>query len=35
VEGVVQLDRLNYDNALILVQNGEGGPMSLKTMALP
>jgi hypothetical protein len=35
VEGVVQLDRLNYDNALILVQKGDGGPMSLKTMALP
>jgi hypothetical protein len=29
----VQLDRLNYDNALLLVQ-GEGG-LSLKTLALP
>jgi hypothetical protein len=33
VEGVVQLDRLNYDHALLLVQ-GDGG-LSLKTMALP
>jgi hypothetical protein len=33
VEGVVQLDRLNYDNALLLVQ-GDGG-LSLKTLALP
>ncbi len=33
VEGVVQLDRLNYDNALLLVQSGNG--LSLKTMALP
>ena len=33
VTGVEQLDRLNYDNALLLVK-GEGG-MSLKTMALP
>lgn len=33
VEGVMQLDRLNYDHALMLVQ-GDGG-LSLKTMALP
>jgi hypothetical protein len=33
VEGVVQLDRLNYDNALILVQDDAG--LSLKTLALP
>ena len=33
VEGVVQLDRLNYDNALLLV-DADGG-MNLKTMALP
>lgn len=33
VEGVVQLDRLNYDNALLLVQ-GDGG-LSLKTLTLP
>ena len=35
VEGVVQLDRLNDGNALLLVQEGEGGPMSLVTLALP
>lgn len=33
VDGVVQLDRLNYDHALLLVQTDDG--MSLKTMALP
>jgi hypothetical protein len=33
VEGVVQLDRLNYDNALVLVQTDEG--LNLKTMPLP
>jgi hypothetical protein len=33
LEGVVQLDRLNYEHALLLVQNDDG--MSLKTMALP
>jgi hypothetical protein len=33
VDGVVQLDRLNYDNALLLVQSDSG--MNLKTMALP
>jgi hypothetical protein len=33
VEGVMQLDRLNYDNALLLVQS-DGG-LSLKTLALP
>ncbi len=33
VEGVVQLDRLNYDNALLLVQGDSG--LSLKTLALP
>jgi hypothetical protein len=33
IEGVVQLDRLNYDNALLLVQSDSG--LSLKTMALP
>ena len=33
VEGVVQLDRLNYENALLLVQSDSG--LSLKTMALP
>ena len=35
VEGVVQLDRLNTDHALVLVQKGEDGPMSLQTIALP
>ena len=34
VEGVVQLDRLNSDHALVLVQP-EGGAADLKTMALP
>ena len=33
VDGVVQLDRLNYDNALLLVQTEAG--LNLKTMALP
>ncbi len=33
VEGVVQLDRLNYDNAVMLVESD--GAQSLKTMALP
>jgi hypothetical protein len=33
LEGVVQLDRLNYENALLLVQSDDG--LSLKTMALP
>jgi hypothetical protein len=33
VEGVVQLDRLNYDNAVLLVESDSG--VSLKTMALP
>lgn len=33
VEGVVQLDRLNYDHALLLVQ--DGATMNLKTMVLP
>jgi hypothetical protein len=33
LEGVVQLDRLNYEHAVMLVQN-DGG-MSLKTISLP
>jgi hypothetical protein len=33
VSGVVQLDRLNYDNALLLVKSDAG--LSLKTLALP
>jgi hypothetical protein len=32
-DGVVQLDRLNSDYAVMLVQNDSG--MSLKTVALP
>jgi hypothetical protein len=35
VDGVVQLDRLNDANALLLVQDGEGGSLSLVTLALP
>jgi hypothetical protein len=33
LEGVVQLDRLNYEHAIMLVQSDDG--MSLKTLALP
>jgi hypothetical protein len=33
VDGVVQLDRLNYDHALLLVQTDSG--LNLKTLALP
>jgi hypothetical protein len=34
VEGVVQLDRLNKDNVVILVQSESGG-QDLSTLALP
>jgi hypothetical protein len=34
MNGVVQMDRLNETSALVLMQ-AEGGPLNLKTVALP
>ena len=34
LQGTVQLDRLNEDNAIVLVQS-EGGAQNLRTIALP
>jgi hypothetical protein len=33
--GVVQLDKLNSESALVVLQAEEGGPLNLRTVALP